>query len=299
MKSHSQEKSPISTEFPFESRFVEVKGSRMHYVEEGTGPTILFLHGNPTSSYLWRNILPHASRYGRAMAVDLIGMGKSDKPSVDYSFGEHSGYLEGFIEAMGLEDLTLVLHDWGSALGFHYASRNEDNVKAMAFMEAIVAPVPSWNDFPEDFRSLFQTLRHPVQGRKLIVEQNAFIEQVLPAAIVRELSEQEMDAYRAPYPNPEDRTPLWRWPNEIPIEGHPKDVAEIVGHYNAWLQKTRIPKLLFHAAPGALIRKPLVEWCKASLPSLKTIDLGSGIHFLQEDHPHTIGQELVTWLKTS
>jgi len=276
--------------------YADVLGSRMYYVDVGEGPPVLFLHGNPTSSYLWRNVIPHVSGVGRCIAPDLIGMGRSDKPDLDYRFVDHARYVSGFIDALGLEDFTLVVHDWGSALGFHYAHRNEDNVRGLAFMEAILAPVPSWDAFPEGARQMFQAFRTPGVGWDLIAKQNVFIEQAIPGSVVRKLSDVEMDAYRAPFPDEPSRKPIWRWPNEIPIEGEPADVTEIVGAYNGWLQETQLPKLLFHADPGALIQAPMVEWARSALPNLETVDLGKGIHYVQEDNPDTIGREVARWV---
>jgi haloalkane dehalogenase len=288
----------MSAEFPFKSHFVEVEGSRLHYIDEGEGDPILFLHGNPTSSYLWRNVIPHVTPFGRAIALDLIGMGKSDKPDLEYRFFDHVRYVEGFIEALELENVTLVVHDWGSGLGFHYASRHEDNVKAIAFMEAILAPLSSWEEFPAGARETFQAFRTPDVGWEMIVNQNVFVEQVLPGAIIRTLTDAEMDRYREPYLEPASRKPVWRWPNELPIEGEPPDVVEAVATYNEWLQQTELPKLLFHATPGAIVPPPLVEWCRENLSNLQTVDLGAGIHFLQEDHPREIGAELANWYRT-
>jgi haloalkane dehalogenase len=285
-----------SAAFPFESRFVEVNGARLHYIDEGSGDPVLFLHGNPTSSYLWRNIIPHVTDGSRAIAVDLIGMGKSEKPDLEYRFVDHHKYVEAFIQQLELENLTLVIHDWGSALGFHYAARHANNVRGIAFMEAILAPVPRWDAFPPDFVKIFKAFRTPDVGWDMIVNQNMFVEQILPGAIGRDLSQEEMDRYREPFTDPATRKPLWRWPNEIPIEGEPADVAGVVASYNAWLQEADVPKLLFYATPGAITPPPLVEWCVASLKNLKTIDLGEGIHFLQEDHPDRIGRELANWL---
>ena len=276
--------------------YADVLGSRMYYVDVGEGPPVLFLHGNPTSSYLWRNVIPHVSGVGRCIAPDLIGMGRSDKPDLDYRFVDHARYVDGFIDALGLEDVTLVVHDWGSALGFHYAHRNEDNVRGLAFMEAILAPVPSWDAFPEGARQMFQAFRTPGVGWDLIAKQNVFIEQAIPGSVVRKLSDVEMEAYRAPFPDEQSRKPIWRWPNEIPIEGEPADVTEIVGAYNGWLQETQLPKLLFHADPGALIQAPTVEWARSALPNLETVDLGKGIHYVQEDNPDTIGREVARWV---
>jgi len=288
----------ISSEFPFTSQFVEVNGSQMHYIDEGEGDPILFLHGNPTSSYLWRNIIPHVTGMARVIAPDLIGMGRSDKPELDYRFLEHSTYVEGFIEALGLENITLVIHDWGSALGFHYARRHEDNVKAIAFMEAILAPVPSWDEFPEDFQQLFKMFRAPEVGWDMIVNQNFFVEKILPGSVVRQLTEEEMNRYREPFVEVDSRKPLWRWPNEIPIEGEPAEVAEVVSGYNLWLQETELPKLMFYATPGALMTAPVVGWASQALKNLTAVDVGKGIHFIQEDAPQLIGQKLASWYGT-
>ena len=285
----------LSSEFPFTSRFVEVHGSKMHYIDEGEGDPILFLHGNPTSSYLWRNIIPYVSSTARAIAPDLIGMGKSDKPAIDYRFLEHSTYVEGFIEALGLENITLVLHDWGSALGFHYARRHEENVKALAFMEAILAPVPSWDDFPPDFQQIFKMFRAPEVGWNMIVNQNFFVEKILPGSVVRTLTDEEMNRYREPFVEVDSRRPLWRWPNEIPIEGEPPEVVEVVSRYNLWLQETELPKLMFYATPGALMTAPVVGWASQAFKNLTSIDIGEGIHFVQEDAPQLIGRGLASW----
>lgn len=287
----------ISAAFPFESKFVEVRGSKMHYVEQGEGDPILFLHGNPTSSYLWRNVIPHVSGHGRCIAPDLIGMGKSDKPDLEYRFFEHANYVEDFIDAIGLSNITLVLHDWGSGLGFHYAALHPDKIKAIAFMEAIVRPVPSWDTFPSDIKEIFQSFRTEKVGWDLIVNQNMFIEKILPSGVVRELSEEEMNVYREPYLEPKSRKPLWRWPNEIPIEGEPSDVNEAVLKYNAKLVEWDIPKLLFYAEPGAILPKPAVEWCEINLKNLTSINLGKGRHYLQEDYPHAIGEGIAEWYR--
>lgn len=288
----------ISAEFPFQSHFVEVDGSRLHYVDDGEGDPILFLHGNPTSSYLWRNVIPHVTPYGRALALDLVGMGRSDKPDIEYRFADHARYVDGFIEALGLERITFVIHDWGSALGFHHARRHEENVAGLAFMEAILAPIPSWADFPEEARELFQAFRTPGVGEQLIMERNLFVERVLPASIVRPLTDEEMRRYREPFPDPASRRPVWRWPNEIPIAGEPADVTEAVQAYNAWLRETPLPKLLLRATPGVLVRAPLVDWARHALPGLRVADVGEGLHFIQEDHPHEIGAALADWLPT-
>lgn len=287
----------ISAEFPYKPNFVDVHGSSIHYVDEGSGDPILFLHGNPTSSYLWRNIIPYMTSLGRCIAPDLIGFGKSDKPDIDYSFFDHVKYVEGFIDALGLKNITLVIHDWGSGLGFHYAMRHESNIKCIAFMEAIMMPVPSWDMFPAHLKEMFQAFRTPEVGWDMIVNQNMFVEQVLPNAVVRELTEEEMNQYRAPFEDPAARKPVWRWPNEIPIEGEPADVTEAVGSYHLKLQQSDLPKLLFYATPGGLIPEQMVGWCGQNMKNLTTVDIGQGIHFIQEDNPHLIGSELAKWYK--
>lgn len=290
--------STISTEFPYESRWVDVHGSRMHYVEVGSGDPILFLHGQPTSSYLWRNILPYLAPLGRAIAPDLIGFGKSDKPKLDYRFVDHARYVDGFIEALGLDRVTLVVHDWGSGLGFHWARRHPDKVAGLAFFEAILMPIPSWEDFNPDMREIFQAFRSPETGRSLIIDQNMFIEKILPGAVARELTEEEMDVYREPFRDPASREPVYRWPNELPIAGEPADVTEIVTAYNAWLQETDVPKLFLHADPGVLGTPPVAEWCRASLKNIDVVHVGKGIHYLQEDNPHGIGEAVAEWYRS-
>ncbi|MDX1585101.1 MAG: haloalkane dehalogenase [Balneolaceae bacterium] len=287
----------ISSDFPFDSNYVEVYGSRMHYIDTGdvNGSPVLFLHGNPTSSYLWRNIIPHMGESVRCIAPDLIGMGKSGKPEIPYRFMDHYRYLLAFIEQLNLKDITLVVHDWGSGLGFHYASQYPDNVRAVAFLEAII-DTAEWKQFPAEFKLAFRLFRTPGIGWMLISVMNLFVEKILPEAVIRDLSEREMQYYRAPFKRVEDRKPVWAWPQEIPIGGKPEDMHIIVNNYNDWFQESDIPKLLFHAYPGGIIRKKQVNWCKEHLHNLQTLDLGKGIHYLQEDHPHAIGRKLSEWV---
>ncbi len=288
----------ISADFPYPSHYISVHGSKIHYVDVGAGDPILFLHGNPTSSYLWRNIIPYLTSLGQCIAPDLIGMGKSDKPDIGYRFFDHVKYIEGFVEQMELKNVTLVIHDWGSGLGFHYARGHENNVKGIAFMEAILMPISSWDLFPEKARETFKAFRTADVGWDMIINENRFIEQVLPGSIVRKLSETEMNHYREPFKNPSSRKPVWRWPNELPIEGSPADVVTAVTAYNEWLQQSELPKLLFYATPGAILSETMVKWCRKNLKNLTSVDLGTGIHLLQEDHPHLIGQELANWYRS-
>jgi len=285
----------ISPEFPFTSNYIEVHGSNIHYVDEGSGDPIVFLHGNPESSYIWRNIIPYLSPLGRCIAPDLIGMGKSDKPDIEYRFFDHVKYVEGFIRRMALENITFVIHDWGSALGFYYAMRHESNVKGIAFMEAFLMPIPSWDKFgPKGIQDLFKSFRTPEVGWDMIVNQNMFIEG-MQMAVVRELTEKEMDHYREPFCEPETRKPVWRWPNEIPIEGSPPDMAAVFEDYSKKLRKSDLAKLLFYADQGILISPSVVAWCRKNLRNLTVVNIGPGIHYVQEDNPHIIGSKLSHW----
>ena len=289
----------LSADFPYESRFVEVDGVRMHYVEQGTGDPILFLHGNPTSSYLWRNVIPFVSGEGRAIAVDLVGFGRSDKPESGYTFQEHYAYLEGFIEALALEDLTLVVHDWGSALGLHYAANHSDNVRGVAMMEAITPPafpMPSLAAMGP-YEDTFRAFRDPEMGRALLIDQNAFIEQLLPQAILRPLTVAEMDAYRAPFLDAADREPIFVWPNEIPIAGEPARNVAVVEAIGQWLSTSDQPKLVLYAAPGALTPPEAAAWMAANFPNTESRFVGFGVHYLQEDEPESIGRNIADWYR--
>lgn len=286
----------ISDQFLYESQYVEVLGSKMHYVEKGEGEPILFLHGNPTSSYLWRNIIPYAAEHGRAIAVDLIGMGRSDKPDIDYRFVDHAAYVDGFIEEMGLENITLVIHDWGSGLGFHYAHRHPDNIRGIAFMEAILRPT-KWSDANLVERFLFKRMRDPVKGDRMNIDKNFFVKRLLPMMTSRKLTQTERDAYGEPFIDPPSRKPVAVWPREIPFEGEgPEDVHRIVSDYWAWLQETDIPKLMLVAKPGAIIKGNVADELEAALPAVERVNIGKGKHYVQEDQPEAIGQALDDWL---
>jgi haloalkane dehalogenase len=275
-------------------RDLQVLDSTIHYRDSGSGAPIVFLHGNPTSSYLWRNVIPRLEGEGRCLAPDLIGMGKSGKPAIDYRLVDHARYLDAWFEALGLRDVTLVVHDWGSALGFHWARRHPDRVAAIAFMEAIVKPL-TWSEWPEKARGVFRGLRTPKVGEEMIFDKNIFIEAVLPGSILRTLTAEEMDAYRAPFLDRKSRTPMWRWPNEIPLEGEPKEVVETVTAYARWLSESEVPKLLLAFEPGAILGADLVEHCKRSMRNLEVRHLGAGSHFVQEDQPEAIGDAVRDW----
>ncbi len=287
-------KQTIPSDFPFDSKFVDVLGSSMHYIDEGAGNPILFLHGNPTSSYLWRNVLPYLIPHGRCIALDLIGMGKSDKPDIAYRFHDHYRYVEGFIEALSLKNLTLVLHDWGSGLGFHYWATRESNVKAIAFMEAIIKPL-NWNAFPIGARIGFKLFRAPGIGWLMLSVMNMFVTQILPQMTVRKLSAAEISQYKAPFPSVDSRRPVRQWPREIPLNGQPADMVKLVSAYSQKLQESALPKLLIYAKPGAVLNADAVDWCRSNLKNLQTVDVGEGLHYLPEDHPQLIGEELAKW----
>ncbi|HIF06136.1 MAG TPA: haloalkane dehalogenase [Gemmatimonadetes bacterium] len=288
----------ISAEQPYTKQYVEVDGHKMAYVEVGSGDPIVFLHGNPTSSYLWRNVIPHLEKSGRCIAPDLIGMGDSQKLDDSgpdrYRFVEHRHYLDGLLEAVGVDsNVTFVIHDWGSALGFDWANRYRDAVNGIAYMEAIVRPV-SWADWPEPAVSLFQNFRSPA-GESMVLEKNIFVENVLPASVIRELTEAEKTEYRRPFLEAgESRRPTLTWPREIPLEGEPADVTEIVQSYADWLSSSEIPKLFVNADPGTILIGGQREFCRA-WPNQTEVTV-AGRHFIQEDSPHEIGAAIAEWL---
>jgi haloalkane dehalogenase len=279
---------------PHPRRRVRVLDTEMSYVDIGRGDPIVLLHGNPTSSYLWRNVIPHVARYGRVLAPDLVGMGDSGKsPSGGYRFVDHARYLDAWFDALGLtRDVTLVVHDWGSALGLHRAHRHPDQVRAIAYMEAIVLP-RQWTDFG-DAAGIFQMLRSP-KGDELVLEQNFFVETILPRGVIRTLTEGEMERYRAPYRERSARLPTLTWPREIPIQGEPPDVVAIVEAYGEWLSRCTVPKLLVLGEPGTIITGRTREFCRA-WPNQREVTV-AGRHFLQEDSPHEIGTALASFLE--
>ena len=278
---------------------IGVLGKHMAYVEMGEGDPIVFLHGNPTSSYLWRNIMPHVREHGRCIALDLIGMGDSDKLDDSgpdrYSFVEHRSYFDAALDALGVtENVTLVVHDWGSALGFDWANRHRDRVQGICYMEAIVCPIASWDDWPEAARQIFQGFRSPA-GESMVIEKNVFVERVLPGSIIRKLDDEEMAAYRRPFSEPgEARRPTLSWPRQIPIAGEPADVVAIVEAYANWLKTSDTRKLFINAQPGAILTGPQREFCR-SWPNQIEVTV-SGTHFMQEDSPDDIGRSIADWL---
>lgn len=285
---------------PLEKAFVTVNGKRMAYADIGDGAPILFLHGNPTSSYLWRNVVPHVAGLGQAIVPDLIGMGDSEKlddPGPGrYTFTEHRTYLDGLLEQVlgDASNVTLVIHDWGSALGFDWANRHRDRVRGICYMEGIVTPV-DWSDWPEASTRVFQGLRSPA-GEDLILDKNIFVEKILPGSILRPLEEAEMEAYLRPFATPgEDRRPTLTWPRQIPIGGEPEDVHQIVASYAQWMGENDLPKLFVNAEPGAILVGRQREICRGWKNQTEVTVRGS--HFIQEDSPDEIGAALADWLK--
>ncbi len=277
---------------------VTVFGKSMAYVEFGTGDPIIFQHGNPTSSYLWRNIMPYLKEQGRCIAIDLIGMGDSDKLDNSgpdsYRFVEHRKYWQEALDALGVtSNVTLVLHDWGSALGFDWARRNPNAVTGIAYMEAIVRPIPRWDQWANKARPIFQAFRSD-KGEEMVMDNNIFVEKVLPGSILRGLTEKEMEVYRRPFLNAgEDRRPTLTWPRQIPIEGEPADVVKIVQDYADWLADSKIPKLFVNAEPGAILTGDHREFCRTFANQSEITVKGS--HFIQEDSPHEIGAAIADW----
>ena len=267
----------------------------MSYVSAGKGHPIVFLHGNPTSSYLWRNVIPHVSDLGWCLAPDLVGMGQSAaSPSGAYRFLDHARYLDAWFDALDLHrNVTLVLHDWGSALGFYWASRHPERGRAIAYMESMVKP-RDWEDLPSSRAPIFRDLRSE-KGERMILEKNAFIEILLPKLIIRTLTRTEMDAYRLPFIEPESRWPMLVWPRELPIGGEPADVVKIVEDYGRWLLRTPLPKLFVNADPGSLLIGRAREFCR-SWPNQQEVTV-RGVHFIQEDSPNEIGSALACFVR--
>jgi haloalkane dehalogenase len=280
-------------------KFIDVHGRKMAYVEMGSGDPIIFQHGNPTSSYLWRNIMPALADVGRCIAVDLIGMGDSDKLENSgpdsYRYVEHREFLFAAWDQLGIDDnVTLVIHDWGSALGFDWARQNEDKLRGIAYMEGIVCTM-NWDDWPDGARDIFKGFRSDA-GENMIIDKNVFVEKVLPGSVIRKMSDQEMAVYRRPFENPgEDRRPTLTWPRQIPIDGDPADVVAIVNDYAEWLQQSELPKLFINADPGAILTGPQREFCRR-FPNQTEVTV-PGIHFIQEDSPGEIAAALLGWLQ--
>lgn len=288
--------SPISAVDPHPRKSVHVLGTSISYVDEGSGDAIVFLHGNPTSSYLWRNVIPHFEGLGRILAPDLVGMGRSGKAADGaYRFTDHARHLDAWFEAAEVgERVVIVGHDWGGALGFDWARRHAARVEALVYMETIVSPV-RWSDWPEKARGIFQAMRSPA-GEELVLQKNVFVERILPASVLRGLTDAEMQVYRAPFAEAgEGRRPTLTWPRQIPIEGEPPDVVRLVEEYGRWLARSPLPKLFVNAEPGSILVGPQRDFCR-SWPNQQEVTV-KGSHFIQEDSPHEIGHAVAAFVR--
>ncbi len=288
------------SEQPLAKKTVDVLGMPMAYHERGEGPPVLFLHGNPTSSYLWRDVIPELEGLGRLIAPDLIGMGDSAKlpnPGNDtYRFVTHRKYLAGFIDAVigASESIVLVVHDWGSALGFDWANHHRDRIRGIAYMEGLVRPMASWDEWSPSATPIFQGFRSD-KGEQMILDRNMFVDRVLPGSVLRKLTEAEMTEYRRPFPEREDRWPMLTWPRQIPIAGEPADVVQIAADYSQWMAQNDIPKLFVNAEPGAILTGVLRDFCRGWKNQTEVTVPGS--HFIQEDSGAAIGQAVARWIK--
>ncbi len=292
----------MSALMKYEKKYMEVNGKRIAYVDEGQGDPIVFLHGNPTSSYLWRNVMPELEGKGRLIAPDLIGQGDSEKLLASdgadrYNFHVAYEYLDGLLQAIGAnQNVTLVIHDWGSALGFHWANKHRDAVKGIAYMEGIVMPV-EWEDWPESARGIFKAFKSE-KGEDLVLNRNTFIEGILPSSIIRKLSDEEMEQYRKPFKEKDDRQPTLNWPRLLPIGGEPADIVSLVEDYGRWLASSpELPKLFINAEPGSILVGRQREFCR-SWPNQTEVTV-KGLHFIQEDSPVEIGQAVAQWIETN
>ena len=286
---------PISAADAYERHRIAFLETEISYVDTGAGEPVVFLHGNPTSSYLWRNVIPHVEGLGRCLAPDLVGMGDSGAaPDGSYRFVDHARYLDAWFEALGLTNVTLVVHDWGSALGFYWAYSHPERVRGIAYMEAVVRPL-TWEEWRDESRQIFQDLRSEA-GEEMVLEKNLFIEGILPSAVLRDLTEEEMNVYRRPYLEPgKSRRPTLTWPQELPISGEPEDVVSIVDDYSKWLAQSDVPKLFVNAEPGAILTGSQREFCR-TWPNQEEVTV-RGAHYVQEDSPHEIGEAVATFVR--
>lgn len=286
----------ISAKFPYQSKYIRILGSNMHYVEDGEGDPILFIHGIPTSSYLWRNVIPCLSPLGRCIAVDLIGLGKSDKPNIKYRVFDHIKYIEGFIKALKLKNLTLILHGWGSVIGFDYAMRHENNIRALAFMESYIRYTSDWNAISLpllELCALFNEMQQQDDKRKEAV---SFVSKFMPTAVMRALTQEEIKRYEEPFIEPGSSYPIWQCLRDLPIgDQGSRDVRDLIEHYSKKLTQSNIPKLMIYAMPGYITTMETVQWAKNKLPHLKLVDIGEDLSYIPESNPVKLGEALVKW----
>jgi haloalkane dehalogenase len=289
----------LEMKMPLASKRVKVRGSDMHYLEQGEGNPILFLHGMPTSSYVWRNIMPALSNHGRCIAPDLIGMGKSDKPDIDYRVFDHIAYIEDFIAALDLKNITLVLHGWGSVIGFDYACRHENNISGLAFFESHIRPTTDWDMLSLPVQQMASLLKRPGASYRAIVQQNYLVKKLLPKGIIRNLTSEEMDEYLRPFPTPESRKPLWQYIEDLPLGKGADDIVELIARYSRWLQETEIAKLMLYAIPGFITTVATVQWARDNIKNLDLVGLDDVLHFAQESVPDLFSKHLRDWYPKS
>ena len=290
----------ISTENKYSYNYVDVLGSNMAYIDEGKGDPILFIHGTPMSSYLWRNIMPHVEKQGRIIAPDLIGMGKSDHPDLKYTFDDQYKYLTAFIQKLKLKNITIVVHDWGSGLGLHYAHLNSDNIKGIVTMDAVLAPAlpaKSYDSMSKVMGDYFRMIQTTEKGKKFLLDDNMVVEYEIPAMIDRPLKKEIHDAYRKPYKTIKSRAAIAQWPLEVPVGGKPATTAKYIAEYNAWLEKTDKPWLFLYATPGIMSSPEVADYWTARARNIETVYIGNGLHFVQEDHPFAIGRAISDWYR--
>lgn len=284
-----------ATKTPISSKAIEIKGSKIHYLEQGKGDPIVFLHGMPTSSYIWRNIIPELSESARCIAPDLIGMGKSDKPDIEYRIFDHIAYVDDFIAALDLKNITFVLHGWGSLIGFDHASRHEKNIKGLAFFESHVRPTTDWNMLSLPVQQLASLLKRPGASYRAIVQQNYLVKKLLPKGVMRTLSPEEIDEYAKPFPTADTRKPLWQYIQDLPLGEGPDDVVALIDAYSKWLEKTPVPKLMLYAIPGFITTVATVQWARDNLNNLTLVGLDDVLHFVQESVPELLSEKLREW----
>jgi haloalkane dehalogenase len=289
---------PISSEFPFSENFINLFGSRIHYLDDGDGKPFLFLHGNPNSSYCWRNVIPHLSPLGRCLAPDFVGFGKSEHPDIEFRIFDHFRFIEEFVIQLDLHDITLVIHDWGALVGLNLARRFPERIRGIAFFEFAVKPPGTLKETWPLIADEFEKFRDPKLGPELLMGQNLMVESSVPACTLRKLSVEEMDHYRAPFPTRESRRAMARLPRDLSFAGEPPDTTWVIAKNSEWLTQSPIPKLLIHAQPGLFITPDNAKWALENFRNIESLDLGAGIFMLMEDHPHEIGEGIARWFKT-
>ena len=287
----------IKADFPYTSHYLSVNGSKMHYIEQGVGDPLLFIHGVPTSSYMWRNVIPYVSPHGRCIAVDLIGLGKSDKPDIAYTVFDHIEYLTGFIEALGLKNLTLVMHGWGSVIGFSYAMQYPEQIKALAFVEAHIRPLVEPTNVSLPLQEFLGLSNNNEPSLNHVLDNNNFLKRLLSAGCLRRLEEEEIAQYLAPFPDVESRKPILQFLKEIPAYKKDPEVLDLISHFSHALQKSEVPKLMLYAIPGFNTTIDTVMWAKNHLPNLELADLDEALHLATESNPQLFGEQLAAWYK--